>query len=95
MHDNLHKVLINFCADTVVSHIYAGPRFATLALESVGGAYMQDLTFYLANTPPLPGPRLDVDIGTLQCSKQREYILLFGTNLCITSKLHHLSLKKS
>ena len=26
---------------------------------------MRDLTFYLANTPPLPGPRLDVDIGTL------------------------------
>ena len=47
-----------------VSHIR--PRFATLALvESVGGAYMRDLTFYLANTPPLPVPRLDVDIGTL------------------------------
>ena len=30
----------------------------------------------------------------IQCSKQREYILLFGTNLCITSKLHHLCLKK-
>ena len=30
-----------------------------------GGAYMWDLTFYLANTPPLLGPRLDVDIGTL------------------------------
>ena len=27
---------------------------------------MWDLTFYLANTPPLPGPRLDVDIGILQ-----------------------------
>ena len=26
---------------------------------------MWDLTFYLANTPPLPGPHLDVDIGTL------------------------------
>jgi len=26
---------------------------------------MQDLTFYLANPPPLPVPRLDVDIGTL------------------------------
>ena len=27
---------------------------------------MRDLTFYLANTPPLPAvPRLDVDIGTL------------------------------
>jgi len=50
---------------TVVSRIYA-PRFATLALlDSVGGAYMRDLTFYLTNTPPLPGPRLDVDIGTL------------------------------
>jgi len=47
---------------TVVSRIYAS-RFATLALvESVGGAYMQDLTFYLA---PLPVPRLDADIGTL------------------------------
>ena len=41
-------------------------RFATLALvESVGGAYMRDLTFYLANMPPLPVPRLDVEIGTL------------------------------
>ena len=48
---------------TVVSRIYA-PRFATLA--SIGGAYMWDLTFYLANVPPLPGPRLDVDIGILQ-----------------------------
>jgi len=38
-------------ASTVVSRIYA-PRLATLALvESVGGAYMRDLTFYLANTP--------------------------------------------
>ena len=52
-------------ANTVVSHIYA-PRFATLALvESVRGAYMQDLTFYLANTLPLLVPCLDVDIGTL------------------------------
>ena len=51
---------------TVVSRIY-DPRFATLALvESIGGAYMRDLTFYLANVPLLPGPRLDVDIGILQ-----------------------------
>jgi len=52
---------------TVVSRIYA-PHFATLALvESVGGwAYMRDLTFYLANTPPLLMPRLGVDIGTDQ-----------------------------
>jgi len=49
---------------TIVSRIYA-PSFATLALvESVSGAYMRDLTFYLENTPPIPGPRLDVDIGT-------------------------------
>jgi len=27
---------------------------------------MRDLTFYLVNTPSLPGPRLDVDIGILQ-----------------------------
>ena len=49
-----------------MSRIYT-PRFATLALvESVSKAYtyMQDLTFYLVNMPPLPGPRLDVDIGT-------------------------------
>jgi len=26
---------------------------------------MPDLTFYLANMPPLLGPHLDVDIGTL------------------------------
>ena len=47
---------------TIVSRIYA-PPFATLALvENVGGAYMRGLTFYLANTPPLPVPRLDVDL---------------------------------
>ena len=42
---------------TVVSHIYAS-RFATVTLvESVGGgAYLRDLKFYLANTPPLPVP---------------------------------------
>jgi len=33
-----------------------------MLVESVGGAYMRDLTFYLANTPPLPVPCLDVDI---------------------------------
>jgi len=53
--------------NTVVSRIYA-PRFATLALvESVGGAYMRDLTFYLANTPPFPVPCLDVDITDRSC----------------------------
>jgi len=47
---------------TVLSCIYA-PHFANLTLvESVGGAYMRDLTFYLVNTPLLPVPRLDVDI---------------------------------
>ena len=54
---------------TVVSHIHVyAPHFATLALvESVGGggAYMRDLTFYLANMPPLPGPCLNVDTGIL------------------------------
>ena len=41
---------------TIVSCIYA-PCFATLALvESVGGACMRDLTFYLTNMPPLQGP---------------------------------------
>ena len=49
-----------------MSRIYA-PPFATLALvENVGGAYMRDLTFYPANTPPLPVPRIDVDILILQ-----------------------------
>jgi len=37
-------------------------RSARPAGKNVGGAYMRDLTFYLANTPPLPVPRLDVDI---------------------------------
>ena len=53
---------------TVVSRIYA-PRFATfLLVESVGGGgeggglYVGSDT-YLTNTPPLPVPRLDVDIG--------------------------------
>jgi len=49
---------------TIVSHIYA-PRFVTLVLvESIVEAYMQVLTFYLANTPPLV---VDVYIGTLYC----------------------------
>ena len=53
------------CGSGLSTTIYA-PRFATLVLvDSVGGAYMRDLTFYLANTPSLPVPRLDVDIGTL------------------------------
>ena len=50
-----------------MSRIYT-PRFATLALvENVGGAggsYVWNPIFYLAKTPPLPGPRLVVDIGT-------------------------------
>jgi len=33
-----------------------------MLVESVGGANMRDPTFYPANTPPLPLPRLDVDI---------------------------------
>ena len=50
---------------TIESRIYA-PCFATLVLvESAEEAYMWDLTFYLANTPPLQGPRLDVDTGIL------------------------------
>ena len=62
-YQNVH--MYRHLAYTVVSRIYA-PHFATLALvESVGGAYMRNLTFYLTNTPPLPVPRLDVDIGTL------------------------------
>ena len=41
--------------DTVLSPIHTS-RFATLALvESIGGAYMWDLTFYLTNTPPFRG----------------------------------------
>ena len=50
---------------TVVSRIYAPPFCNLSASRKCRGAYMQDLTFYLANTPPLPMPRLDVDIGTL------------------------------
>ena len=30
---------------------------------------MRDLTFHLANTPLLPVPRLDADIGTLQTDR--------------------------
>jgi len=55
-HCNIHL------KSTVVSRIYT-PHFATLALvESVGGAYMRDLTFYLANTPPVTVPCRDEDI---------------------------------
>ena len=38
-----------------------------MLVESIGEAYMRDPTFYLANTPPLPVPRLDVDMETLYC----------------------------
>jgi len=58
------------------------PCFATFVLViSVVGVYMLDLTFYLANTPPLPVPRLDVDIGTLHV-----YYRLIGassTQICL------------
>jgi len=51
--DALYTVVFRICA----------PCFVTLALvKNVGGAYMRDLTFYLAYTPPLPVPRLDVHI---------------------------------
>ena len=47
-----------------VSHIR--PPFCKLsASRKCRGAYMRNLTFNLANTPLLPVPRLDVDIGTL------------------------------
>jgi len=39
-------------------------------LSPLGRAYMRDLTFYLANTPPLPGPHVDVDIGILQTATE-------------------------
>jgi len=70
---------------TVVSRIYA-PRFATLALvESVGGAYTWDLTIiiYLVYTPPLPGPRLDVDIATLSLQKHGEPCMYHIKRTCI------------
>jgi len=66
---------------TVVSRIY-NPHFATLALvERIGGAYTRDLTFYLANAPPLPGPHLAVDIGTfiLQTSVLVRYRSAFAS----------------
>ena len=60
----MHAIIRGKFSHNVVSRIYA-PHVATLALvENVGGAYMRDLTFYLANTPPLPVPRLDGDVGT-------------------------------
>jgi len=48
------------------------PHFATLVLvESVWGAYMWDLTFYLMNmnTPPLPGSCIDVNIYYIPLQK--------------------------
>ena len=55
-------MLLHVLTSTVVSHIYAPPFATLMQVENVGGAYMRDLTFYPANTPPLPLPRLDVDI---------------------------------
>ena len=68
---------------TMVSHIYA-PCFATLALvESVGGPYMQDLTFYLAITPTFSSamPRcLHGNINILQTDRS-------WFNICLPSLL--------
>jgi len=33
-------------------------------------------------------------VGRTYSAPNKEYILLCGTNLCITSKLHHLCIKK-
>ena len=44
--------------------VHIHPPFYNLnSSRKCKGAYMQDLTFYLAKTPPLPVLRLDVDIG--------------------------------
>ena len=45
-----------------VSRIYAPPFCNLNASRKRRGGYMRDLTIYPANTPPLPLPRLDVDI---------------------------------
>ena len=47
---------------------------------------MRDLTFYLANTPPLPVPRLDVDIGTL-IQTNRSYRSALATNSVVPRAL--------
>ena len=59
-----HCMRPGVCMYRSVPHIR--PPFCNLsASRKHRGAYMWDLTFYLTNTPPLPGPCLDVDIGTL------------------------------
>ena len=57
----------SYYTHTVVSRIYA-PLFCNLSAcrKCKGGLYAGS-DIYLANTPPLPVPRLDVDIGTLYC----------------------------
>ena len=74
-----------------MSRIYA-PPFATLALvENVGGAYMRDLTFYLANTPPLPVPRLDVHIIITDRYRMARHV---ATPVCLVlQKLEYLLVK--
>jgi len=63
---------------TVVSCIHA-LCFAKLELvESVGGAYMRDLMFYLANTPPLLVPCLDVGHRNIILQTNRNW---FNTGL--------------
>jgi len=48
----------------LVDMLACGKKRLAIA-KFVGGTYMSDPTFYLASTPPLPVPRLDVDIRTL------------------------------
>ena len=51
-------------SDRSVSHMR--PLFCNIsASRKRRGAYMQDLTFYLANTPPLPVPCLDVAVAVV------------------------------
>ena len=66
------------------------PPFATLALvKNVEGAYMGYLTFYLANTPPIPVPRLDVHI--LQTDTEAQHV---STPVCLVlQKLEYLLVK--
>ena len=53
--------IVDFCIYHSVPHICLPFCKISASRKCRGGAYiMRDLTFYLTNTPPLPGPRLDV-----------------------------------
>ena len=59
VHPPQMRMVFIYCSVPHIRPLFLNPSTS----RKCKGAYMRDLTFYLTNTPPLPGPHLDVDIG--------------------------------